>query len=157
MLRYNEATECCMTNGANAVVVGWSADGDLDVRPTLNTLFVELVRPTRNVQLEGLPPNVVPIVKRSEPVDVVLLNGNHIRITRQQVPVLLSFAVTDYGSQGQNRERNPVDLQNCATYRGFYVALSRNTTSDGLIIFSDFSKNVHKIRGGVEGWVRQEY
>ncbi|KZP05531.1 hypothetical protein FIBSPDRAFT_700891, partial [Athelia psychrophila] len=138
MLRYNEVTECCMTNSANTVVVGWSADGDLANRPTLNTLFVELVNPTRNVQLEGLPLNVVPLVKRSDPVEVVLLNGNHLCITRKQVPVLLNFAVTDYRSQGQNRDRNPVDLQNCATYRGFYVALSRSTMSDGLIILSDF-------------------
>ncbi|KZP03127.1 hypothetical protein FIBSPDRAFT_915371 [Athelia psychrophila] len=116
-------TECCMTNSANTVVVGWSADGDLANRPTLNTLFVEL--------LEGLPLNVVPLVKRSDPVEVVLLNGNHLCITRKQVPVL---------SQGQNRDRNPVDLQNCATYRGFYVALSRSTMSDGLIILSDFQK-----------------
>lgn len=157
MLRSNEATECCMTNGASAVVVGWKADGDLDLRPSLDILFVRLTNPARDVQLPGLPLNVVPIGKRSDPIDITLLNGNKVRITRQQVPMLLNFAITDYGAQGQNRMYNPVDLRNCSNYRAFYVALSRSVTSEGLIILSDFTENAHKIQGGMEGWTRQEY
>ncbi|KZP15573.1 hypothetical protein FIBSPDRAFT_750019 [Athelia psychrophila] len=156
MLRYNEATECCMTNGANAVVVGWQADADVD-RPSLDTLFVKLVNPPRDVHLEGLPLNVVPLVKRSDRIEVVLKNGNKIRLTRLQIPALLNFAVTDYGAQGQTREKNPVDLRNCGSCRGMYVALSRSSTSDGLIIVSDFAGNAHLIQGGLERFVRQEY
>lgn len=142
---------------ASAVVVGWKADGDLDLRPSLDILFVRLTNPARDVQLDGLPLNVVPIVMRTDLVTVQLLNGNKVSITRQQVPVLLNFAITDYGAQGQNRPRNAVDLRNCANYKAFYVALSRSVTSAGLIILSDFSPNIDKIQGGIEGWARQEY
>lgn len=156
MLRYNEATECCMTNGANAIVVGWKSDTD-ESRPSLDALFVKLLNPPRDVQLDGLPLNVVPLVKRTDRIEVVLKNGNKICITRQQIPILLNFALTDYGAQGQTRKQNPVDLRNCGSYRGFYVALSRSATSKGLIIVSDFTENAHMIQGGLEGFVRQEY
>ncbi|KZP22501.1 hypothetical protein FIBSPDRAFT_738893, partial [Athelia psychrophila] len=96
-------------------------------------------------------------MKKSTSVTVELLNGNKVNINRQQVPVLLHFAITDYGAKGQNLPRNAVDLRNCSNYRAFYVALSRSVTSAGLIILSDFTPNIDKIQGGIEGWVRQEY
>lgn len=66
-------------------------------------------------------------------------------------------ALTDYAAQGVSRIKNAVDLKNCGTYRGFYVALSHSVTSDGLIIVSDFSENAWKIQGGINRWTRQEY
>lgn len=116
-------------------------------RPSLDVLFVELVNPARGVQLEGLPLNIVPLVKRTSNIDVVLKSGNKICLVRGrlQIPALLNFTLTDYGAQGQTRKKNPVDLRNCGSSRGFYVALSRSATSDGLIIVSDFSENTHMI------------
>jgi len=45
MIKYNEATECCVTNGAEAVVVGWKSHLIAEGRETLDTLFVKLVNP----------------------------------------------------------------------------------------------------------------
>ncbi|KZP15812.1 hypothetical protein FIBSPDRAFT_749654 [Athelia psychrophila] len=155
MLRYNEATECGMTKGAEGIVVGWHSTEMRTNRPILDTVFVKLVNPAKDVQLEGLPLNVVPVTRRTEDVQVVLGNGETINITRNQVPLLLNFAMTDYTSQGRTRPYNVVDLQNCRDHMSYYVALSRSATAAGTIIVQYFDSG--KIRKGISGWLRQEF
>ena len=65
MLRNNDATECCMTKGAEGTVAGWQASIGKQGKPMLDTLFVKLSNPPKLVQIEGLPLNVVPITRRS--------------------------------------------------------------------------------------------
>ncbi|KAF7982463.1 hypothetical protein HWV62_28017 [Athelia sp. TMB] len=155
MIRYNEATECCITKGAEATVVGWDAGSESHGMPVLDTLFVELKNPPIAVQIEGLPSNIVPISRRQDDVVCTLMNGEKLAITRSQVPILINFAMTDYSSQGRTRPDNPVDLQNCRSHLSYYTALSRSATSDGTIIVQGFDKR--HIQGGASGYLRQEF
>jgi len=41
MIRHNEATECCITKGAEATVVGWQTIEGSDGQTVLDTLFVK--------------------------------------------------------------------------------------------------------------------
>lgn len=155
MIRYNEATECGITKGAEAVVIGWHASDMKENRPILDTVFVKLVNPAKDVQIGGLPVNVVPITRRTEDIKVVLPNGESIKIVRNSVPLLLNFAMTDYSSQGRTRPYNVVDLQNCKDHLSYYVALSRSATAAGTVVVQYFDS--WKIRKGISGWLRQEF
>lgn len=105
MLCHNEATECCITKGAESTVVRWQASvgshGKL-------TLFVKLTNPPKIVQFNGLPPNVVPITQRSTMKVFKLWNDDVVNVNKNQVLVLPNFAMTDYVAQGRTWPDNVV-------------------------------------------------
>ncbi|KAJ7156498.1 hypothetical protein C8R43DRAFT_883881 [Mycena crocata] len=72
MLRANDATELCITKGQEAEVCGWDASDGPQGKQVLDTLFVRLVKPPRNIQIEDLPINVVPLVRTVSHVTVLL-------------------------------------------------------------------------------------
>ena len=45
MIKYNVATECGVTNGAEGIIVGWKAYNIDDGKQALHTLFVKLISP----------------------------------------------------------------------------------------------------------------
>ncbi len=62
-------------------------------------------------------------------------------ITRQQLPLTLSYAITDYKSQGRSLTHAFLDLKAPPGKRdanSFYVMLSRLTSLSGLRILRDF-------------------
>ncbi|KAJ6548904.1 hypothetical protein B0H19DRAFT_952760, partial [Mycena capillaripes] len=153
MLRANDATEMCITKGQEAVVCGWDETvGPLEQR-VLETLFVRLVNPPRTIQIEGLPENIVPLVRTITHVTVLLPDDTLLSVLREQVVCLLNFGMTDYTSQGKSRPKNPVELANCKDHRSYYVALSRGFTADGTVIVQGF--NAKKITSGMSGYLRQ--
>ena len=101
MIRNNDATELCITKGQEAYVVGWDATEGSQGQNILETLYLELKNPPKNIQLPYLPENVVPISKTSKSIKCILPNDHEINIVRQQVIALPSFAMTDYASQGK--------------------------------------------------------
>jgi hypothetical protein len=126
-----------------------------DGREVLETLFVQLVDPPRIIQLPGLPENVVPLAKTKHRITCKLPNDKPISIIRQQVDVLLNFAMTVHASQGRTRKNNVCDISNCKNHLGYYTALSRSSSADGTIILQGF--NSQKIQGGIKGSLRQEF
>ena len=78
-----------------------------------------------------------------------------VTISRQQVHVLPNFAMTDYSSQGKNRDWNVVNISKSRTSNAVYTALSRATTAAGTLILTDFDSR--KISGGISGHLRQEF
>ena len=68
MLRHNDATELCITKRQEGIVVGWDSSIGKHDRLTLETLFIELINPPKNINLEGLPENVVPVSKSTTAV-----------------------------------------------------------------------------------------
>ncbi|KAJ7138717.1 hypothetical protein C8R43DRAFT_1089292 [Mycena crocata] len=140
----NNATELCITKGREGVVCGWDSSVGPAGQQVLDTLFVRLVKPPRDIKIEGLPLNVVPLTRTL----------THITLTREQVVALLNFGMTDYTSQGKNRSENPVELAKCNDCRSYYVALSHGTTADGTVIVQGFTAS--KITGGISGYLRQE-
>lgn len=155
MLKRNVATECGVTNGAEGVVVGWQdrlLGGD---RRMLDTVFVRLTANPQTIQLDGLPENVVPVVRHAITVEVNLPNGQAPTVLREQVPLVPNFAMTDYASQGRTRKYNVVDIQNSKSHLSIYMCLSRGTSYDGTLLLQSFSPS--KIQGGISGWLRQEF
>jgi hypothetical protein len=65
IIRSNEATELCVTKGQEAAVVGWDACGGPYGRQILETLFVQLLKPPKDIQVSDLPMNVIPLTKTS--------------------------------------------------------------------------------------------
>jgi hypothetical protein len=154
LIKDNQATELCVTNGAEGIVRGWKAYEN-EGRLHLSVVFVELLKPVRDVQLDGLPLNVVPILPVKERITVKLQTDMKQSIYRTQVPLLPNFAMTDYASQGRTRPVNPVDLKYCRDHRSYYTALSRSTSLAGTYILD--SIDTGKVQGGLSGYIRQEF
>ncbi|KAF7977175.1 hypothetical protein HWV62_4615 [Athelia sp. TMB] len=155
MLRHNDATECCITKGAEATVVYWDSSIGVHGKPMIDTLFVKLKNPAKDVEIAGLPVNIIPLTRRVDNITVQLLNGETVSIARHQVPVILNFAMTDYNSQGRTRIDNVVDLQNCCSCQAYYTVLSRSASSGGTIIVQGFQTG--KVQGGLSGFMCQEF
>lgn len=135
MIKVNEATECCVTNGAEAVVVGWTTRPipNTEDKFALDTLFVKLTAAPTTVKVDGLPENVVPLTHSKRKVKCKMPNGRILEIERDQVPVVPNFAMTDFASQGRTRPFNVCDLQNCRSHQSVYTCLSRGSTLHGTI------------------------
>lgn len=155
MLKHNDATECCMTNGAEATVAGWQSILEPDHQMVLDTLFVKLKNPPKCIKLDGLPENVVPLTRHSTSIMCSLPNDDEISISREQVLVLPNFAMKDYASQDRTRPDNVVDLNSCKTHLSYYTCLSRSASAAGTIIVQGFDPRV--ITGGASGYLRQEF
>ncbi|KAF8144565.1 hypothetical protein K438DRAFT_1631698 [Mycena galopus ATCC 62051] len=155
MIRHNDATELCITKGQEGKVVGWQDALGSQAQNILDTLFVELVRPPRPIQVPGLPLNVVALTRGTKKLWCQLPDDMVVEISREQVLVLPNFAMTDYASQGRTREFNVIDLKNCRTHFSYYTALSRGSTSDGTVIIQGMDER--KITSGISGHLRQEF
>ena len=154
LLRSNDATELCITKGQEAVVLCWDESVGPSGQRVLDTLFVKLINTPRPIQLPDLPENVVPLVRTSNHITVLLEDDTLFSVLREQVVLLINFSMTDYSAQGKSRPWNIVDLTNCRDHRAFYVALSRATTAAGTVILQDFDEQ--KITKGMSGYLRQE-
>ncbi|KAJ7806623.1 hypothetical protein B0H13DRAFT_2244087 [Mycena leptocephala] len=130
MLRANDATEMCMTKGPAGQQV-------------LETLFVRLINPPRNIKIADLPENVVPLVRTITHITCLLQDDTLLSVLREQVT-----------SQGKSRIKNLVELGYCSGHRSYYVGLSRGFTADGTIIVQGFDKK--QITSGMSGYLRQE-
>ena len=75
MIRNNDATELCITKGQEGHIVGWTSSIGLRGQSVLDTLFVKLDRPAKNIHIEGLPENVVPLMKIKKSVNCTFANG----------------------------------------------------------------------------------
>ena len=155
MIRNNDATELCITKGQEAYVVGWDAmDGPKD-QNVLETLYLELKNPPKTIQLPHLPRNVIPMTRMSKKIKCSLPNDHEINIIRQQINVLPNFSMTDYGSQGKTRIKNPVNLSHCKNFQSIYTCLSRSSNAAGTLIIQGF--NSIKVTKGLPGHLRQEF
>ena len=155
MIRYNFATEMCMTRGQEGFVHGWQSKIGSKGQNVLDTLFVKLKDPPSCVKIKGLPENIVPIFPTTTIVKAMLPNDEKYYISRTQVEVLVNFAMTDFASQGKTRPDNPSDLNNLRSHQSYYTALSRSATAEGTLILQGFDPK--QITGGCLGALRQEF
>lgn len=156
LIKHNEATECCVTNGAEAKVVSWTSSvNPTNQKPVLKTVFLELQNPPKDIHLPGLPPNVIPLSSESRLVTCTLPDDQKITIRRDIPPILYNFAMTDFCSQGRTRPCNPVDLSACRSHQSYYTCLSRSATHSGTLILQGFNENL--ITGGLSRNLKQEF
>jgi hypothetical protein len=147
MIRNNDATELCITKGQEGFVAGWQSKEGPHQKRVLDTLFVMLDSPPKDVQIPGLPKNVVPISMATKTVQCIFPNDLTETIERQQVWILPNFAMTDYASQGKTRLYNIVHLNSCRSHMSYYTCLSRSASAAGTIILQGFepSKNHQRL------------
>ncbi|KAL6309552.1 hypothetical protein BKA93DRAFT_698131, partial [Sparassis latifolia] len=155
MLKSNEATELCATNGAEATVVEWDSHVSTLDNEILDTLFIKLSDPPRTVQVDELPPNVIPLTRSKIAICCSLPNDSTVRIDREQVRVLLNFAMSDYGSQGRTRPNNPCHLKHNRGHQSIYTVLSRSSSLHGTLILEGYDRS--KLYGGASGALRTEF
>ena len=155
MIRYNFATEMCMTRGQEGFVHGWQSKIGSNGQPVLDTLFVKLKDLPSHVQVPGLPEGVVPVYPTTTNVRVMLPNDEKYYVARTQVEVLVNFAMTDFASQGKTRPYNVSDLNNLRSHQSYYTALSRSATAEGTLILQGFDPR--QVVGGCSGALRQEF
>ncbi|EAU84997.2 hypothetical protein CC1G_04093 [Coprinopsis cinerea okayama7 len=158
-IRYNVATELCITKGQEGTVAGWVAHRhpvwkDHDC---LDVLFVKLTNPPKKIKIPYLPENVVPITKISTTMRAKtgVDDRDFACISRHQVPVLPNFSMTDYSSQAKSREINVVDIGQCRSFQAIYVCLSRGTSAAGTVILEDFADS--DVRGVLDKDLAMEY
>jgi hypothetical protein len=91
MIRNNDATELCITKGQEGYVVGWQTSDSPYGTQILDTLFVKLDKPAKNIKLDGLPENVVPLTRTSRSITCTTPSGIEIPLIWSQIQVLLDF------------------------------------------------------------------
>jgi len=155
MIRNNDATELCITKGQEGFVVGWQADKGPHGKRILDTLFVRLYKPAKNIQIPGLPENVVRLVKSTKTITCIFPSDLKESIEHHQVNVLPNFAMTDYASQGKSKDFNVVHLSSCYSHMSYHTCLSRSTSAAGTIIMQGFEPSI--IIKGCSGYLRQEF
>ena len=155
MIRYNFATELCMTRGQEGYVHGWQSKIGKKNQLVLDTLFIKLKNPPSEVHFDGLPTNVVLIYPTTNVIHASLPNDGRILISCEQVEILINFAMTDFGSQGKTCLYNVSDLNNLQTHQSYYTALSRSASAEGTLILQGFDPQ--KITGRCSGALHQEF
>ncbi|KAI0354570.1 hypothetical protein OH77DRAFT_1456690 [Trametes cingulata] len=156
LLKTNEATELCATNGAPGKVAGWESHTDAEGREYLDVLFIRLVDPPQIVQLDGLPENVIPIGRLKRSVRCTLPVGDiTITVQREQVPCLQNFALTDYACQGLTRLLNVIYAKYSRNHQSVYTMLSRSSSLTDTIILGYFDSS--KLRCGAAPPLLQEF
>ncbi|KAK0439734.1 uncharacterized protein EV420DRAFT_1244476, partial [Desarmillaria tabescens] len=158
MIRYNNATELCITKGQEASVYAWQSTVGNKGQRVLDTLFVKLTNPPTDVHLDGLPLNVVPLTPSTTALEVNLPSRERIIITREQIEVLPNFTMTDYASQGKTRPYNVVDVAKCRSHQALYTCLSRSSTAAGTLILQKWTGDMTmKVQGRASNALRQEF
>ena len=87
MIKCNVATELCITNGQEATVVGWQSSIGKQNQRILDVLYLKLKSPPRDIQLESLPLNVVPLTRSTVSISCFLPDGSKISISRSQMEI----------------------------------------------------------------------
>ncbi len=120
-------------------------------------MYVNVKIPGSRVGFTGPDDDIVPIpvLESREKFKVQIGDtANHVTIGRSQLPLLPSFAMTSYRSQGATMSQVKVDLQSSASIQDAYVMLSRVKTLDGLIILRGF--NHLKLKNHINQRLRRE-
>ncbi|OBZ73064.1 ATP-dependent DNA helicase PIF1 [Grifola frondosa] len=154
LLKSNEATELCVTNGAEAEVYGWNSSTLPSGKTVLDTLFVKLLKPPRAVQLEGLPVNVCTNCACKCRIACTMQTDDVVKISREQVTVLPNFAMTDFASQGRTRPTTYAP-KFCRNHQSLYTVFSRSASLQGTVILEGFDEG--KLRGGASSALRREF
>ncbi len=163
MMRVNTVTELCMTKGQEGTVYSLKEGIGSHGQRVLATLFMKLSNPPMEVNVPGLPTNIVPLIRSSNTINCHLPDDTTLRVACSQVELLPNFTMTDFSSQGKTCPFNPVDLNNCRSHQSYYTALLRTGTAAGTLILpapgntKSSPIDPRKIQGGCSGFLRQEF
>jgi ATP-dependent exoDNAse (exonuclease V) alpha subunit len=164
MVTVNVDTDLDLANGARGTIVGLVLDDeepDLDEEARVVNLrfppkyvLVKLDR-TKAGRLEDLPEGVIPIEPMERKFKITVQPKSRTRlardsttriVVRRQLPMTLSYAFTDYRSQGQTIRHVIVDIakppSGALTLFNIYVALSRSSGRDTIRLLRPFDEDI---------------
>ena len=155
MVQENLAFSRNVVNGSEGVLRDIRYEMDEDGLRVPIVAYVEIIG-AGHVS-DTLSENIVPIFPEPRyfawDAPVSLGGGRH-NIARLQLPLLPSYAYTDYKSQGRTLERAVVDIESAQSLQGVYVMLSRVRSLGGLAVLRPFSS--HKILSRLSQELRDE-
>jgi hypothetical protein len=132
-----ETTPNEMTRDEDGKWIVYTRPPIIIVKPELSS---DALKQTRNAY-QGLPTGVIPLEPMSETIFCKTL-GSKFRVTRQQIPLTGSCAITDFKSQGGTYEKVVVDFVNVNAGASGYVMTSRTGKRESLHVLRDFNPNV---------------
>lgn len=139
MITENVAIGQSVVNGAEGKLV--HVEYDLGPNGAKVALCAYVHVPLSRISIDGLPPNVIPILPTTTKFTYNGPRGDSYSISRTQLPMIPAYAYTDYKSQGRSLSEAIVDLNGCTSLQSLYVMLSRVKTLDGLAILRWFKPN----------------
>ena len=125
----NISTELRVTNGSQGYVRQINTENTIDGLTFAKSVIVEF--PMSKACFEQLPPHYFPITPISWTF-ATKVNGELIRVNRQQVPIQPAFAVTGHSAEGKTLPNVLANLHEGGF--GAYVAASRPTSCEGLFV-----------------------
>ena len=129
-----------LANGSQGIIIGFQEQKECKVN------YYDWESKKRKTAVQTL---ILPVVKFTNGIKKVIElaewkseipHTNIVQASRQQIPLVLSWAITIHKSQGQSIERLKIDCQNIFAKGQLYVALSRATSVKYLQVIG-FKKN----------------
>lgn len=155
MVRENLAFTHRVVNGAEGVVRDIVYEEDDERRRYARVVYVHI--PGAGQVSGTLDEDVVPIFPETTTFQHEMVEdgrGCKKTVSRTQVPLVPSYAYTDYKSQGRSLTRAIVDLDSAQSLQGVYVMLSRVRSLKGLAILQPFAPK--KLTGRLSQELRDE-
>lgn len=139
MVTENIAISHKVVNGAKGTVADIVYETDDDGYRYALCVYVRI--PGSGIITPGLELDIVPVVPVETRFSYDSPCGVTFKITRSQMPLIPSYSLTDYKSQGQGLDVGIVDLRGARSIQSQYVMLSRVKTLSGLAILRPFEPN----------------
>ena len=151
MVTLNILTNLDVANGVQGTVEGIVLDEQERQIMTQNSQVNHLHYPpqyvlmkllcTKAPQLEGLSQNVIPITLIAKSF-MTTKNGEKMTVNRSQLPLTLTYAFTNYRSQGQTLQPVYIDIGSPPYGRltpfNIYIVLSRGMGQNNIWLIRDF-------------------
>jgi ATP-dependent exoDNAse (exonuclease V) alpha subunit len=151
MIMENIALRASVVNGTEGVLKHIKYSVDSKGRRYADCAYVEILHKTGDITER----KIVPFVPEPTYFSYTSDTGLTFSISRNQLPLLPSYAYTDYKSQGRSLTKVILDLNGCMSLQSVYVMLSRATSLRSIAILRSFKPRTMNSRLGEE--FREEF
>ena len=143
MLIMNLDTSKGLCNGATGTVIGFDlVDRNPIVRFHVHTFYDDAEPIDGAPMVKGVAVKSPPkrslltrvVIETIKPSTWCSWMGNQQIASREQIPLILAWAITIHKSQGMTLEHSKVSVDDIFEKGQFYVAISRSRTMDGLVL-----------------------
>ncbi|KAK7027673.1 PIF1-like helicase-domain-containing protein [Favolaschia claudopus] len=146
MVMENIALSVGVVNGAEGILKKIYYSVDERGRRYADCVNIELKRKQGEIETSS----TVCLVPESVSFKYVSDTGQQFSISRVQLPLLPSYAYTDYKSQGRSLKKAILDLNGCFSLQSVYVMLSRATSLQSFAVLRPFKPTTMTNRLGEE-------
>ncbi|KAJ7878351.1 hypothetical protein B0H14DRAFT_2342007, partial [Mycena olivaceomarginata] len=124
MITENTALKARVVNGAEGILREIHYSVDEKGRRFMDCAYVEIEG--SNVNMHQLGKDVVPVFPVPSVFPYEPVAGRRFNVSRTQLPLVPSYAYTDYKSQGRGLKNVIVDLNGARSLQSLYVMISKS-------------------------------